>query len=100
MIRNEYPESAAGLMGPCTRRIVQAMLRNRGWLLQETALKKDHGIVKLYMFDRWADPAMVKIGEHLKGFEPNWAAVYDRAMAHHLDTKHSHSRYGLPPQCD
>ena len=83
------------LMGPCTRRIVTKMLRNRGYSLHETAYKKDKGIVKLYMYDRWADPMLFPIGEYMNGFEPNWAAVYDRAMARHLHLKSNKSRYRL-----
>lgn len=95
MTRNEFPERSSDLVGPCTRKILQTMLRNRRYELQETALKKDHGIVKLYMLDCWANPMLFLIGEYLRGYEPDWGAVYDRAMARHLETKRNRSRYRL-----
>ncbi len=41
-----------------------------------------------------ADPMMVLIGEYQTGETPDWAAMYDAAMAHHLETKANGNRYG------
>lgn len=81
---------------PCTRAVVGRMLRNRGYRLQITRFKKDRGLAKVYMFDRWADPMMFKIGEYQEGEEPDWAAMYDAAMERHLEAKEDGTRYGEP----
>lgn len=70
------------------------MLRNRHYKLEETRYKKDKGLVKVYMYDTWADPMFVKIGEYQEGSEPDWSAIYDAAMAWHLQTKREGTRFG------
>lgn len=89
-----YPQFAFELGEPCTRRLLGSMLRNRGYKLSETRFKKDKGLVRVYMYDSWADPAMVLIGEYWTDETPDWAVMYDAAMAQHLETKADGTRYG------
>jgi hypothetical protein len=89
-----FPQFAFELTERCTRGLVSRMLRNRGYRLEITAYKKDKGLHKVYVYDPWADPMMVKIGEYQKGEEPDWEAMYDAAMALHLDRKANGTRYG------
>ena len=92
--RSQFPKNAWQLEESCTRTIVSRMLRNRGYRLESTRLKKDKGLVKVYMCDPWADPMMFKIGEFQSGDEPDWGAIYDAAMERHLETKENGTRYG------
>ena len=92
---SRYPDHASELWEPCTRKVVAAMLRNRGYQLHETRYKKDKGLVRVYMFDRWADPMMFLIGEYWDGEEPDWAMIYDAAIDRHLETKAEGTRYGI-----
>lgn len=89
-----FPEYAFELGEPCTRGLLSRMLRNRGYRLEITSYKKDKGLHKVYMFDPWAEPMLFKIGEYWKGKEPDWHAMYDKAMARHLETKTEGTRYG------
>ena len=79
-----FPEYAFQFGEPCTRSLVSRMLRNRGYRLEVTSYKKDKGLHKVYMFDAWADPMLFKIGEYRDGEKPDWAAMYDAAMARHV----------------
>lgn len=89
-----FPEHSYELTEPCTRNLVARMLRYRDYRLEITSYKKDKGLHKVYMFDSWADPMMVQIGEYQDGEEPDWSAIYDAAMAVHLERKANASRYG------
>lgn len=84
---NGFPEYAFELDEPVTRVTVQKMLRQRNYRLQETRLKKDMGVVKVYMVDPWADPMMFQIGEYHEDEEPDWDLMYDTAMERHLENK-------------
>lgn len=90
----KYPRHACELDEPCSRKVVAAMLRSRRYSLLETRYRKDKGVVKLYMYDSWADPMQVHIGEFCDGQEPDWGAVYDAAMAVHEGRKSARNRYG------
>jgi hypothetical protein len=94
MIAAGFPRFAFELAEPCTRGLVARMLRNRGYRLEITANKKDRGLHTVYMYDPWADPMMVKLGEYWKGNEPDWDTIYDAAMELHLERKADGSRYG------
>lgn len=89
-----FPRFASELTEPCTRALLVRMLRNRGYRLEITAYKKDKGLHKVYVFDSWADPMLVQIGIYQKGEEPDWEAMYDAAMALHLDRRLNGTRYG------
>ncbi|MBO9352870.1 hypothetical protein GG851_02605 [Bordetella petrii] len=91
---NRYPEFAWQLNQPYTRALVTKMLRNRDYLLQITSLKKDKGLRRVYVFDRQADPMLVQVGTFHEGTEPDWEAIYDAAMALHLERKRTGTRYG------
>lgn len=82
-----FTEYAHQLGEPVTRKLLQTMLRYRHYSLEETRYKKDKGLVKVYMFDSWADPMAFQIGSYQEGEEPDWAAMYDAAMARHLENK-------------
>jgi hypothetical protein len=89
-----YPRFAFELGEPCARRHLAAMLRGRGYRLEETRYKKDRGLVKVYMYDPWADPMLVMIGQYVVGEQPDWSVMYDAAMDIHLERKANGSRYG------
>lgn len=91
-MQRTFPERAADLQEPCTKAVVRRMLANRRYILEETRYKKDKGRVMVYMLDRWADPALVKIGEYEEGGEANWALIYDEAMACHQRRKAAGTR--------
>ncbi|WP_198371140.1 hypothetical protein [Roseomonas rosulenta] len=89
-----FPELASDLIERCTRELLARMLRQRRYRLEITTYKKDKGLHKVYMYDPWAEPMMIKIGEYYEGDEPDWEAMYDAAMALHLERKANRSRYG------
>lgn len=89
-----FPERACDLLEPCTKGFLGRMLRNRGYKLEVTQYKKDKGLTRVYMYDPWADPALVQIGSYEKGERPDWAAMYDEAMYLHLERKRDGTRYG------
>jgi len=80
-----YPRFSFELGEPCARRHLAAMLRGRSYRLHETRYKKDRGLVRVYMYDPWADPMLVLIGEYLAGEHPDWGVMYDAAMEVHLE---------------
>ncbi len=58
-----FPQFATQLFEPCIRRLVARMLRNSACKLEITADKKDKGVHKVYVYDAWADPMLVQIGQ-------------------------------------
>ena len=90
----KYPRHARDLSSDCDRKTVGSMLANRRYRLEETRYRKDKGLVRVFMFDPWAEPMMVQIGEYQDGDQPDWDAVYDAAMHIHEERKISRNRYG------
>jgi hypothetical protein len=79
-----FPEFASQLSAPCTRGTLGKMLRSRQWRLEVSTYTEDQGFTRVFMADRWSDPQHVQIGMYGTDASPDWAAMYDAAMAYHL----------------